>query len=66
MGPGRELSGGSAANTAAGIAALGAAAGFVGQLANDQLGEIFPHDIQSLGVDFDTRRRTTSGPPRAA
>src|SRR3954454_24865755 len=44
MGPARELSGGSAANTAAGIAALGLRAGFIGQLADDQLGEIFaPH-----------------------
>jgi sugar/nucleoside kinase (ribokinase family) len=54
MGPARELSGGSAANTAAGIAALGLKAGFVGQLASDQLGSIFEHDIRSLGVQFDT------------
>src|SRR6478672_8278523 len=54
MGPGREASGGSAANTAAGIAALGGRAGFIGQLAEDQLGEIFRHDIRSLGVAFDT------------
>jgi sugar/nucleoside kinase (ribokinase family) len=54
MGPGRELSGGSAANTAAGIAALGGRAGFIGQLAVDQLGQIFAHDIRSLGVEFDT------------
>lgn len=54
MGPGRELSGGSAANTAAGIAALGGRAGFIGQLADDQLGGIFAHDIRSLGVEFGT------------
>ena len=54
MGPARELSGGSAANTAAGLAALGLRAGFIGQLGQDQLGEIFAHDIQSLGVEFDT------------
>src|SRR6476661_3157279 len=54
MGPGRELSGGSAANTAAGLAALGLRAGFIGQLADDQLGDIFRHDIQSLGVSYDT------------
>jgi sugar/nucleoside kinase (ribokinase family) len=54
MGPGRELSGGSAANTAAGVAALGGRAGFIGQLADDQLGEIFRHDIRSLGVEFET------------
>jgi sugar/nucleoside kinase (ribokinase family) len=54
MGPGRETSGGSAANTMAGIAALGARAAFVGQVADDQLGAIFAHDMRSLGVDFST------------
>ena len=54
MGPARELSGGSAANTVAGIAALGLRAGFIGQLADDQLGQIFAHDIRSLGVAFET------------
>ena len=52
MGPGRELSGGSAGNTAAGLAALGCRAGFIGQVADDQLGKIYMHDIESLGVDF--------------
>ncbi len=60
MGPGRELSGGSAANTTAGLAALGLRAGFVGQLANDQLGQIFRHDIQSLASTIRPRRRTAS------
>jgi sugar/nucleoside kinase (ribokinase family) len=46
MGPGREASGGSAANTVAGVASLGLRAAFIGQLANDQLGEIFEHDIR--------------------
>ena len=54
MGPGREASGGSAANTAAGVAALGGRAGFIGQVAPDQLGEFFRHDISSLGVEFVT------------
>ncbi|HEX5238275.1 MAG TPA: adenosine kinase [Sphingomicrobium sp.] len=54
MGPGREASGGSAANTVAGLASLGLNAAFVGQLGLDQLGEIFTHDIRSLGVRFDT------------
>jgi len=54
MGPGREISGGSAANTAAGLAALGVRAGFVGQVAADQLGEVFRHDIRALGVAYDT------------
>ena len=61
MGPARELSGGSAANTVAGVAALGLKAGFIGQLANDQLGQIFSHDIRSLGVDFDTPARDDVG-----
>ena len=61
MGPGRELSGGSAANTAAGLAALGLRAGFVGQLADDQLGDIFRHDIQSLGVSYDTPSKDDVG-----
>jgi sugar/nucleoside kinase (ribokinase family) len=50
----RETSGGSAANTMAGVAALGGRAGFVGQVAADQLGEIFTHDIRALGVEFLT------------
>jgi sugar/nucleoside kinase (ribokinase family) len=50
----RETSGGSAANTMAGVAALGGRAGFVGQVADDQLGEIFAHDIRALGVEFRT------------
>jgi sugar/nucleoside kinase (ribokinase family) len=54
MGSGRELSGGSAGNTAAGLAALGCRAGFIGQVADDQLGEIYRHDIRSLGVEFNT------------
>ena len=52
MGPGREISGGSAGNTAAGLAALGLKAGFIGQVANDELGDIYRHDVESLGVDF--------------
>src|SRR3954451_2940287 len=61
MGPGRELSGGSAANTAAGVAALGGGAAFIGQLADDQLGQIFGHDIRSLGVEFATPARPEIG-----
>lgn len=57
MGPGREASGGSAGNTAAGVAALGGRAGFIGQVAPDQLGEFFQHDIRSLGVEFETAPR---------
>ena len=54
MGPAREISGGSAANTVAGVAALGGRAGFIGQVAEDQLGEIFRHDIRGVGVEYDT------------
>lgn len=54
MGSARETSGGSAANTVAGIAAMGGRAAFVGQVAADQLGRIFAHDIRALGVRFDT------------
>ena len=61
MRPARELSGGSAANTVAGIASLGLKGGFIGQLADDQLGEIFAHDIRSLGVEFATPLRSNVG-----
>ena len=62
MGPAREVSGGSAANSMAGVAALGLDAGFVGQVADDQLGEIFAHDMHSLDVRFETPR-LASPPP---
>ncbi|HET8749709.1 MAG TPA: adenosine kinase [Sphingomicrobium sp.] len=61
MGPGRERSGGSAANTVAGIASLGLKSGFIGQVADDQLGAIFAHDVRSLGVEFDTPLRQDVG-----
>jgi sugar/nucleoside kinase (ribokinase family) len=54
MGPAREISGGSAANSMAGAAALGLNVAFVGQVALDQLGDIFAHDMVSLGVRFET------------
>jgi len=57
MGPGTEVSGGSAANTIAGMAALGSKCGFVGQVADDQLGGVFAHDIRSAGIRFDTAER---------
>jgi sugar/nucleoside kinase (ribokinase family) len=52
MGPTIEVSGGSAANTAAGVAALGGAAGFVGKVADDEMGRVFLHDIRAAGVAF--------------
>jgi sugar/nucleoside kinase (ribokinase family) len=54
MQPAREVSGGCAGNTAAGISALGGKAGFVGQVAPDQLGEFYIHDLRAAGVEFTT------------
>jgi len=62
MGPAREISGGSAANSMAGVAALGLDAAFIGQVADDQLGDIFAHDMTSLGVHFETPP-LKDGPP---
>ena len=62
MGAGIEASGGSAANTVAGIAALGGKTGFIGQVADDQLGSVFAHDIRALGVHFDTAPRPDQPP----
>jgi sugar/nucleoside kinase (ribokinase family) len=64
MGPAREISGGSAGNTAAGVAALGGTAGFVGQVAPDQLGEFYRHDLTATGVEFTTAA-TDFGVPTA-
>jgi sugar/nucleoside kinase (ribokinase family) len=64
MGPGIEASGGSAANTVAGIAALGGKCGFIGQVAEDQLGDVFAHDIRAAGVSFTTASR--AGEPTTA
>jgi len=54
MGPGTEVSGGSAANTAVGIAGLGARAGFIGKVKADGLGTVFGHDIRAAGVAYAT------------
>ncbi len=62
MGPGREISGGSAANTMAGMAALGARPAFVGRVADDQLGRVFAHDIRAAGVDYATPISTGDTP----
>lgn len=64
MGPGQEISGGSAANTIAGIAALGGTCGFIGQVADDQLGQVFAHDVRAVGIRFDTPVR--GGQPTTA
>ena len=54
MGPATEASGGSAGNTAAGLASFGGRAAYVGKVADDQLGRIFTHDIRAIGAHFDT------------
>jgi len=54
VGVGLETSGGSAANTLAGLAQLGGRAGFIGRVRDDQLGAIFAHDIRAVGARFDT------------
>jgi sugar/nucleoside kinase (ribokinase family) len=61
MGPGREISGGSAGNTAAGLAALGVRAAFIGQVADDQLGQIYRHDIEAQGIGFLVEPRDDVG-----
>jgi len=62
MGVAREMSGGSAANSMAGIAAMGGSSAFIGQIAEDQLGLIFEHDMHALGVRFETPP-LEGGPP---
>jgi sugar/nucleoside kinase (ribokinase family) len=62
MGPGREVSGGAAANTLAGLAQLGARTAFIGQVAEDQLGQIYRHDLNAAGVKFDTPAREGEPP----
>lgn len=64
MGAGIEASGGSAANSMAGLASLGGRAGFIGKVRDDQLGGIFAHDIRAAGVQFQTPA-ATSGLPTA-
>ena len=54
MGPVTESSGGSAANTIAGVASFGGRAAFVGKVKGDKLGEAFSHDIRAVGVAFTT------------
>jgi len=54
MPPGTETSGGSAANTCAVAASLGAKVAFLGKVAADQLGTVFRHDITAAGVHFPT------------
>src|SRR5258707_7123895 len=61
MGPAVEVSGGSAANTIVGVASFGGRAHYVGKVRDDQLGEVFSHDLRSVGVGYTTSP-ATSGP----
>ncbi|AOO79871.1 adenosine kinase [Bosea vaviloviae] len=54
MGPGKVISGGSAANTIAGLASFGGKGAFIGKVKADELGKLYRHDLTSLGVSFDT------------
>jgi sugar/nucleoside kinase (ribokinase family) len=62
MGPAHQVSGGSAGNTAAGVAALGGRAGFIGQVAPDDLGTFYRHDLTSAGVEFTTPATDVGAP----
>ncbi|MFO1037001.1 MAG: adenosine kinase [Geminicoccaceae bacterium] len=64
MGPGREMSGGSCANTMAAIAGLGGKAAYIGRVRDDQLGQVFAHDMRSTGVTFRSQP-SASGPSTA-
>jgi sugar/nucleoside kinase (ribokinase family) len=64
MGSCIEASGGSAANTMAGVASLGGGSAYIGRVCNDQLGEIFSHDMHALGIHFAVPP-ATSGPSTA-
>ena len=54
MGPAIETSGGSAGNSAAGISSLGGKAAYFGKVSDDHLGRVFKHDIEAIGVHYDT------------
>ena len=64
MGPGQVISGGSAANTIAGIASLGGKGAFIGKVRNDQLGQLYRHDLTATGITFRSED-ATSGPTTA-
>ena len=62
MGPATEVSGGSAANTAAGVASFGGRAAYIGRVATDTFGHVFAHDLRGVGVRFESMP-ATDGPP---
>ena len=63
LGPTIEISGGSAANTIAGIASFGGAGAFIGRVADDDFGRIYAHDLRSIGVHFDAPTAPAGGTP---
>jgi sugar/nucleoside kinase (ribokinase family) len=62
LGPSQETSGGSAANTAVGVAAFGGRAAFLGRIADDTFGKVFAHDLRAAGVEFDGSPATDGSP----
>ena len=62
MGPATETSGGSAANTASGVASFGGHAAYIGRVSDDTFGKVFSHDLRSVGVHFDVPPATTGAP----
>lgn len=62
MPPALEISGGSAANTVAGVTSFGGSAAYIGKVRNDQFGEVFAHDLRAAGVGFDVPL-AKQGPP---
>jgi sugar/nucleoside kinase (ribokinase family) len=64
MGPAVEMSGGSAANTIAGVASFAGKAAYIGKVRDDELGRVFRHDIRAAGVEYRIAPRD-SGPPTA-
>ncbi len=62
MGPALEVSGGSVANSMAGLASLGGRAAYIGKVRDDQLGQVFSHDIRAAGVRFETARASDGAP----
>src|SRR5579864_7073228 len=62
MGPGIEMSGGSAGNTMAGIASLGGKGAYIGRVCDDVLGRVFAHDMRAIGVQYDTAASASGAP----
>jgi sugar/nucleoside kinase (ribokinase family) len=62
MGPGIEVSGGSAGNTMAGLSSIGGTGAYIGKVANDELGEVFTHDIRASGTIFQSAPLTGGAP----